>query len=160
MGFVAFVGAHFVQSHIEIQPVAPPMSITKEDAYPECTDNKSKLRIELRNEGDQCIDIRAVKWIVENGDIVLQSPFWYRLQLQRTSATQSGGGGWQAEGNEIHIRPRELFRVSIGLDLPIGPASATRNDTEIRTHLKLAHTGTLELRIEVGGQVEMRTVRL
>jgi hypothetical protein len=167
VGVVAFVAAHFVKSHDEAKTVIErSVVITKQDAYPECTDNeqivyKSKVRIELRNDGEQCIDIRGATWTVESGDIPFQSPFWYRLELERTNPKQSGTNRWQEEAKEIHVRPNELFRASVGLDLPAGSSSdPKRNDTEIRKRLNARQTGTLVLRVEIGRRLEVVRIRL
>jgi hypothetical protein len=78
---------------------------------------KSKVRVVLRNETGQTVDILNPTWIA-NGDVRLDLPPQLKVQVELVE------GGWRSnkwsdELREIRVPPGWVFRTWIGLHSPL-----------------------------------------
>lgn len=92
---------------------AKPTSLSVVAVYPENTTDekityKSKVRIELRNDGESVLNIKRGYWIAD-GSVSLQLP--EKLYFR----TETDKGDWSKEESEVYVRSRRKFSTWIGL---------------------------------------------
>ena len=110
---------------------------------------RSKVRIVLKNETKDDLDIQSPSWT--NGEVQVQLPEKLRLQLEEyiggweLGKWQIGTDGKPKELYRIALRPGEAFRTWIGLDQSV-------NDTKLRRKHEVRRVGVLTFPISAAGK--------
>ncbi len=126
--------------------------LTLLDVIPECSalesewTYKSKVRIILLNDNETTIEVAAPGWSPGQEGIPFQKPFAAELQVE-------GPKGWEKndwlkpDSTRIYVRPKQAFRVWIGLGVFVGLSRSERNDL-IRHRFVMRKLGILELLVK------------
>jgi hypothetical protein len=118
---------------------------------------RSKVRIVLKNETKDDLDIQSPSWT--NSEVQVQLPEKLKLQLEEhiggweLGKWQIGTDGKPRELYRIPLRPGEAFRTWIGLDQSV-------NDTKLRRKHEVRRVGILTFPISVAGKNSQVAVEL
>lgn len=132
------------------------VKLTPLDIYFERSTNpkivyKSKMRIVLRNDTGQDINVHVPNWIAESDDVPIQWPPASTLQIEGTEGWDKDN--WQAESKQLNIPVNKVFRAWIGLNPEV-------NADELRRRHETRRLGVFALPVNISGREEQFTTRL
>jgi hypothetical protein len=131
------------------------------DIFPECVEAqakvhyKSKIRLYLKNIANSAVEIQGPDWL-STGDLGAQLPIPSSLQLQGPSWQNDD---FQEETNRLYVRPGQVFRLLIGVELD-ATRSARDRTAELRTRMHEKRIGTVVLMLGGGGLPQRWSLRV
>jgi hypothetical protein len=111
-----------------------------------------KLRLVLRNDTGEDLDMKKSLWVTEGGDAPIQQPLASSLQLEDGKDGWKIGkyGKWKTESDRLSVAPHQVFRTWVGLD-------PTMTEEEVRRRREIKQLGTLVSPMRaMGHDVEIR----